>query len=97
MGLNPKEHIIMADTEPVLAMVTRFENEFYTRDVDALMGDMTEDCGFEHIAPAHASFGRHEGAAAVRAVWEAMDTHFPGFTQEIAESSPRESGRAAAG
>jgi len=75
----------MTNTEATLALVTRFENEFNTRDVDALMADMTEDCVFEHVAPANAGFGRHEGAAAVRAVWESMDAHFPGFTQEIAD------------
>ena len=82
---HAKEQIIMADTEATLALVTRFENEFNTRDVDALMADMTDDCVFEHIAPAHAGLGRHEGAAAVRAVWESMDVYFPGFTQEIVD------------
>jgi ketosteroid isomerase-like protein len=72
-------------TETTLALVTRFENGFNTRDVDALMADMTEDCVFEHVAPPAASFGRHEGKAAVRAVWESMDTHFPGYTQEIVD------------
>jgi ketosteroid isomerase-like protein len=72
-------------TEATLALVTRFENGFNTRDVDALMADMTEDCVFEHVAPAAVSFGRHKGQAAVRAVWESMDTHFPGYTQEIVD------------
>jgi ketosteroid isomerase-like protein len=71
--------------ENTLALVTRFENGFNTRDLDALMADMTEDCVFEHVAPAAVSFGRHEGQAAVRAVWESMDTHFPGYTQEIVD------------
>jgi ketosteroid isomerase-like protein len=66
-------------TEATLALLTRFENGFNTRDVDALMADMTEDTVFEHVAPPAASFGRHEGQAAVRAVWESLDTHFPGF------------------
>jgi ketosteroid isomerase-like protein len=72
-------------TDATLDLVTRFENGFNTRDVDALMADMTEDCVFHHVAPAHVSFGRHEGQAAVRAVWESMDEHFPGFTQEIVD------------
>jgi ketosteroid isomerase-like protein len=72
-------------TETTLALVTRFENGFNARDWDATMADMTEDCVFEHVAPAAVSFGRHEGAEAVRAVWESMDDHFPGFTQEIIE------------
>lgn len=73
----------MTNTEATLAVVTRFENGFNARDWDATMADMTEDCVFEHVAPAAASFGRHEGQEAVRAVWESMDHHFPGFTQEI--------------
>jgi ketosteroid isomerase-like protein len=72
-------------TDTALALVTRFENGFNIRDVDALMADMTEDCVFEHVAPPAASFGRHEGQAAVRAVWESMDEHFPGYTQEIVD------------
>jgi ketosteroid isomerase-like protein len=72
-------------TETTLALVTRFENGFNTRDVDALMADMTEDCVFEHVAPTADSFGRHQGQDAVRAVWESMDTHFPGYTQEIVD------------
>ena len=72
-------------TEATLDLITRFENAFNTRDVDAQMADMTEDCVFEHIAPEASSFGRHEGQAAVRAVWESLDTHFPGFQFEIVD------------
>jgi ketosteroid isomerase-like protein len=74
-----------SSTETTLALATRFENGFNARDVDATMADMTEDCVFEHVAPAGAGFGRHEGADAVRAVWESMDDHFPGFKVEISE------------
>jgi ketosteroid isomerase-like protein len=74
-----------ATTETTLSLVTRFENGFNARDWDATMADMTDDCVFEHVAPVAVSFGRHEGAEAVRAVWESMDEHFPGFTQEIVE------------
>lgn len=79
--------MIVTDTTTgaTLALVTRFENGFNTRDVDALMADMTEDCVFEHVAPAAVSFGRHQGQDAVRAVWESMDTHFPGYTQEVVD------------
>ena len=66
-------------TETTLAVLTRFENGFNARDVDALMADMTEDTVFEHVAPPAVSLGRHEGQAAVRAVWESLDEHFPGF------------------
>ena len=70
-------------TESAVDLVTRFENNFNTYDVDALMADMTEDCVFEHIAPAAVSFGRHEGQAAVRAVWASLAEHFPGYRFEI--------------
>jgi ketosteroid isomerase-like protein len=72
-------------TETTLSLVTRFENGFNDRDWNATMADMTDDCVFEHVATAAGGFGRHEGAEAVRAVWESMDEHFPGFTQEIIE------------
>jgi ketosteroid isomerase-like protein len=72
-----------AATESAVDLVTRFENTFNTYDVDALMADMTEDCVFEHIAPAAVSFGRHEGQAAVRAVWVSLAEHFPGYRFEI--------------
>jgi hypothetical protein len=49
-----------------VALVTRFENGLNTRDVEGLMVDMTADCAFEHVAPAAASFGRHEAPEAVR-------------------------------
>ena len=70
-------------TETAVELVTRFENTFNTYDVDALMADMTDDCVFEHVAPAAVSFGRHEGQAAVRAVWESLSEHFPGYKFEI--------------
>ncbi|HVK00584.1 MAG TPA: nuclear transport factor 2 family protein [Gemmatimonadales bacterium] len=70
-------------TETTVDLVTRFENTFNTHDVDALMADMSEDCVFEHVAPAAVSFGRHEGQAAVRAVWESLATHFPGYRFDI--------------
>jgi ketosteroid isomerase-like protein len=70
-------------TETTVELVTRFENTFNTYDVDALMADMTDDCVFEHVAPAAGSFGRHEGQAAVRTVWESLATHFPGYRFEI--------------
>jgi ketosteroid isomerase-like protein len=72
-----------ASTEATLTVVTRFENNFSPLNVDALMADMADDCVFEHVAPEAASMGRHQGQAAVRAVWESMEAHFPGFTMEI--------------
>jgi ketosteroid isomerase-like protein len=70
-------------TETSVDLVTRFENNFNTYDVDALMADMTDDCVFEHVAPVAVSFGRHEGQAAVRAVWESLASHFPGYRFDI--------------
>ena len=70
-------------TETIVDLVTRFENTFNTYDVDAVMADMTEDCVFEHVAPDAVSFGRHEGQAAVRAVWESLAEHFPNYRFEI--------------
>jgi ketosteroid isomerase-like protein len=71
--------------ETSVELVTRFENNFNTYDVDALMADMTDDCVFEHVAPAAVSFGRHEGQAAVRAVWESLATHFPDYRFDLEE------------
>ena len=70
-------------SDATLALLTRFENGFNTRDLDAIMADMTDDTVFEHVAPAAVSLGRHEGQAAVRAVWESLDTHFPGYQFEF--------------
>lgn len=67
----------MPTPEQVVELVTRFENNFNTGDLDALMDAMTEDTVFEHIAPGGASFGRHEGQDAVRAVWASLPQHFP--------------------
>lgn len=72
-------------TAATLALITRFEENFNTRDIDALMADMTEDAVFEHVAPAAASVGRHQGQAAVRAMWVSMETHFPAYTIEVVD------------
>ena len=76
-----------AATESAVELITRFENTFNTYDVDALMADMTEDCVFEHIAPAEVSFGRHEGQAAVRAVWVSLAMRPLGVTNSSAKAS----------
>lgn len=70
-------------TENTLDLVTRFEHNFNTYDPDALMADMTEDCVFEHVAPAGTGFGRHQGQAAVREVWEALIAGFPDYHFDI--------------
>ena len=72
-------------TDTTLELVTRFENGFSPLDVDAVMADMTEDCVFEHVAPEAVSLGRHEGQAAVRAAWESLEAHFPGYKFEVEE------------
>lgn len=55
------------------ALLTRFSNAFGAGDVDAIMSLMTDDCVFEATSPAPDG-GRHEGAAAVRRVWEELFT-----------------------
>lgn len=64
-------------------LVTRFENRFNTREFDAIMADMTDDCAFEHIGAEGHSFGRHEGQDAVRAVWHGLEAVFPGYQFEV--------------
>jgi ketosteroid isomerase-like protein len=56
----------MSDT---LAVIERFNEAFNTHDVDAVMALMTDDVVFESTGPGPDGV-RHEGAAAVRAVWE---------------------------
>ena len=69
--------------ERATELITRFETRFNTREFDAIMADMTEDCVFEHVAPAAVSFGRHEGQAAVRGVWVSLAEHFPRYHFDI--------------
>jgi ketosteroid isomerase-like protein len=70
-------------SEPTSDFITRFENRFNSRDFDAIMADMTEDCVFEHIGAEGHSFGRHEGQEAVRAVWHGLEEVFPGYQFEV--------------
>lgn len=72
-------------TAETLAVVTRFENGFNARDLDATMADMTEDAVFEHAAPADKSIGRFEGRDAIRAVFASLDEHFPNFDLRATE------------
>jgi ketosteroid isomerase-like protein len=62
--------------------VARFEKAFGAKDVDAVMAAMTPDCVFEDTSPPDG--GRHVGAAAVRAAWEALFAASPDavFTTE---------------
>lgn len=76
---------IDAASAATAALVTRFENSFNTRDFDVVMADMSAEPVFEHVAPAAVSIGRHEGRAAVRAVWEGMESHFPGFEIRVVD------------
>lgn len=72
-------------TDETLTVVTRFENGFNARDLDATMTDMTEDAVFEHVAPPGKSIGRFEGRDAVRAVFASLDEHFPNFDLRATE------------
>jgi ketosteroid isomerase-like protein len=75
----------MSDTATTLAVVTRFENGFNARDIDATMADMAADAVFEHVAPAGTSIGRFEGCDAIRAVFASLDEHFPNFDLRASE------------
>jgi uncharacterized protein (TIGR03086 family) len=72
---------------PALAAVEAFNAAFAAADVDAIMALMTEDCVFESTGPAPAG-RRHEGAAAVREVWEELfaGTERPRFEWEDVEA-----------
>ena len=48
-------------------MITGFGTAFNDRDLDAIMAWTTPDCAFESTTPPAGQ--RHEGQAAVRAVW----------------------------
>jgi ketosteroid isomerase-like protein len=58
-----------------LAAVERFATAFDSRDVDAVMACMTDDCVFESTEPPDGR--RHEGSAAVRAAWQALFADSP--------------------
>ncbi len=62
----------MADeqTQATLDAVDRFNDAFNAHDVDGVMACMTDDAVFESTSPPAGE--RHEGAAAVRAAWEAF-------------------------
>ena len=71
-------------SEPAAAqLITRFETAFNTREFDAIMADMTDDCVFEHIGAEGHSFGRRQGQEAVRAVWLGLEEVFPGYQFEV--------------
>ena len=53
------------------AAVARFSTAFGSGDVDAIMALMTDDCVFESTGPAP-NGERHDGATAVRRVWEEL-------------------------
>lgn len=57
-------------TKDTLATVAAFNDVFNAHDVDAVMALMTDDVVFESTSPPDGD--RHEGAAAVRAFWEAF-------------------------
>lgn len=65
------------------AGLARFSKAFGSGDVDAIMALMTDDCVFEATGPAPDG-ARHEGAGAVRAVWEELlgQTRDAAFSEE---------------
>ncbi|MCJ7436374.1 MAG: nuclear transport factor 2 family protein [Acidimicrobiia bacterium] len=60
----------LAITAATIAAVDAFNEAFNRHDVDAVMAHMTDDAVFESTSPPAGE--RHEGAAAVRAAWEAF-------------------------
>ena len=65
------------------AGLARFSAAFGHGDVDAIMALSTDDCVFESTGPAPDGV-RHEGAAAIRAVWDQVfgETGEPAFIEE---------------
>jgi len=65
------------------AGLARFSAAFGRGDVDAIMALSTDDCVFEATGPAPDG-ERHEGAVAIRAVWEHLfgETGEPSFIEE---------------
>lgn len=68
---------------PAHATVARFTDAFAVGDVDAAMALVTDDCVFEATGPAPDGV-RHEGADALRHVWEELyqQTREPRFVEE---------------
>ena len=68
---------------PVHAGLATFSAAFGSGDVDAIMSLMSDDCVFEATGPAPDGV-RHEGADAVRAVWDDVFGNTPdaAFTEE---------------
>jgi ketosteroid isomerase-like protein len=66
-----------------VSALAAFSAAFGAGDVDAIMALMTDDVVFEATGPAPDGV-RHEGAAAVRAVWVELFARTPGaaFTEE---------------
>lgn len=60
------------------AVVAMFNAAFNSRDVDAVMSLMTEDCVFESTAPPDGR--RYVGSAEVRACWEELFAASPEAT-----------------
>jgi ketosteroid isomerase-like protein len=76
--------VIEDQTAATLAAVARFSAAFDRHDVDGVMAAMSDDCAFESTGPAPDG-QRHEGAMAVRAVWEQFFSANPGATFETEE------------
>ena len=70
--------------EATIAAIQRFHDAFNSRDADAVMAAMTDDCVAELPYPPPDGL-RYEGAAAVRAAWDAFFASSPAATFEIEE------------
>lgn len=70
--------------EATVAAIRKFHDAFNSRDVDAVMATMTDDCVAELPYPPPDGL-RYEGSVAVRAAWETFFTSSPAATFEIEE------------
>ena len=77
MQLSAQQDAQSAET---MKVIERFNEVFGRHDVDGIMAAMTEDVVFESTSPPDGE--RHEGQAAVRAVWESFFRSSPDATVE---------------
>lgn len=70
--------------DATIAAIRQFHDAFNSRDVDAVMATMTDDCIAELPYPPPDGM-RCEGSAAVRVAWETFFTSSPAAAFEIEE------------
>jgi ketosteroid isomerase-like protein len=73
----------MSQNDATTDVINRFNDAFATRNVDAIMALMTDDCVFENTPPPDGE--RYEGQTAVRAAWEDFFRQSPNAVFETEE------------